>query len=352
MSYPITIKKTTQSKHSDEVMQNVDFGKVFSDHMLVADYNENGWQGIHIVPYQEISLSPAVSAIHYGQSVFEGMKAYADKDGHPLLFRPAENWKRMNRSAERMCMPEVPKEIFLDGLRELIQIDKHWVPRNEGSSLYIRPFMFATDDFIGIRPSQNYRFMIFCCPVNAYYPEPIRVKIETEYSRACQGGGGYAKAAGNYGQALYPAHLAQKEGYRQLIWTDACDHKYIEESGTMNIFFQIGNSIVTPEAGGTILEGITRDSAIALMKDHGIDVQIRNVSVDEITAAYNQGELLDAFGTGTAATIAQISAIGYNDHDMILRDAKTREISNWLLKTLEEIKRGTAEDKWGWIEPV
>lgn len=352
LDHPITINRAKTPRFHPDLLQNIPFGKLFADHMLEANFKDGSWQEMYIRPYEPISLSPATSALHYGQSIFEGLKAYRNEEGRPVLFRAEDNWQRMNRSAWRMAMPEVPREVFIGGLKELIRLDERWIPNDPGSALYIRPFLFATDDYIGIRPSSNYRFIIFCCPVGAYYSEPIPVKFELEYARACPGGAGYAKAAGNYGAALRPAVEAQQEGYRQLIWTDAKTHEYIEESGTMNIFFHIGNKVITPATGGTILEGITRDSVIHLLKDRGIEVEERRVKVAEIVEAFDQGQLKDVFGAGTAATIAPVSSIGYKNRRMDLPNAGDRELSQWLFNTLEDIRRGRQEDKWGWVMEV
>ncbi len=352
MSYPITVHKIKQSKLPDTDLENIVFGKIFSDHMLVADYYDGDWQDTRIIPFQNLSLSPVTAAFHYGQEIFEGLKAYKDENNIPVFFRPWDNWKRMNTSAKRMSMPEIPREIFMDGLKQLLSLDQDWIPTVPGSALYIRPFMFATDEYVGIKPSDHYKFIIFLSPVNAYYPEPIKVKIDQTYARAVKGGVGYAKAAGNYGASLYPASLAQKEGYGQLIWTDAKEHQYIEESGTMNIFFQIGGKLITPESDGTILEGIIRDSVIQLARDEGIPVEERAVTVDEIVKAHDDGELEDAFGTGTAATIAHLKAIGYEDRDLELPPVEERKYSNRLLERLKRIQKRTEKDPFGWVEPI
>lgn len=350
----LSIKKNQSSQLSEVDFNNIPFGKVFTDHMLVADYVEGHWQSPEIVPFGNLEMHPAMTALHYGQSIFEGLKAYKNTNGQPVLFRPEENFKRFNLSAERMCMAEVPREIWMDGLLELIRIDQDWIPTVEGSSLYIRPFMFATDEYVGIKPSDNYRLITFCSPVNAYYPEPISVKIEERFVRAAEGGIGAAKAAANYGASLYPNKLANEEGYRQLIWTDAKEHKYIEESGTMNVFFVLeGNKIITPSTDvDSILKGITRRSVIQLARDSGYDVEERKVSVAEIVEAYRKGALLDAFGAGTAATIAHIDAIGFRDERFELPPIAERSISNDLLKKLDDIRLGRVEDPYGWVVNV
>jgi branched-chain amino acid aminotransferase len=355
MTYPIQIKKTKSSRLSGTDLDNIIFGKLFSDHMLVADYYDKQWHDVRIEPYGPIQMSPAISALHYGQSIFEGMKAYKDREGNPLLFRPRDNWKRMNKSAWRMCMPEIPEDIFMEGLKKLIKLDKDWIPTKPGSALYIRPFMFATDEYVGIKPSDNYKFIIFCSPVGAYYPEPIKVLIEDYFVRACKGGVGAAKAAGNYGASLYPASIGQKKGYRQLVWTDALEHKYIEESGTMNMFFVIDGKVVTPEIdteNGTVLEGITRDSAIKIIQSKGIKVEARKVAVDEIVRAHEEGRLNEVFGTGTAATVANIESIGYKDKDMDLPPFEERKVSPMLLEELEGIRRGEIADPYGWVMKI
>lgn len=352
MSYSIEVHKTNASRLPETDLENIVFGRVFSDHMLVADYYDGDWQQVRIMPFQNLSLSPATSVLHYGQEVFEGMKAYKDKDHVPVLFRPEENWKRLNQSAHRMSMPELPREIFMNGLRELLTLDQGWIPTKEGSSLYIRPFMFANDEYLGVKTSDTYKFIIFLSPVNAYYPEPIKVKLDQQYARAVKGGVGYAKAGGNYGASLYPAKLGQQEGYSQLIWTDAIEHRYIEESGTMNIFFQLGDTFVTPELDGTILSGITRKSVIQLLRDEGYTVEERRLSVDEVIDAYRHGQLNDVFGTGTAAVIAHIKAIGYNNEELTLPPVEERKISNHVLKRLKQIQKREVKDPFNWVEEV
>ncbi len=348
----IDITRTEKSRLSEVDLDNVVFGRTFSDHMFYCDYENGKWGSPKIVPYGDISLTPAMHALHYGQSIFEGMKAYKNAQGSVSLFRPEENYKRLNSSAERMCMPQLPKEIFMEALHELLFLDQDWIPTSSGSSLYIRPFMFATDEYIGVKPSETYRFMIFTCPVNKYYTEPVRVKIETVYSRACEGGVGRAKAAGNYASALYPAKLAQQEGYHQLIWTDAKEHKYIEESGTMNIMFVIGDKLITPPTSGTILPGITRNSVLTIARDWGMNVEETSVHVDEVINALKKGTLKEAFGVGTAATIAHIKVIGHRNKKYELPDIETREFSNKLADHLDKIRRGLVEDKFNWVYKV
>ena len=345
----ITIQKIAKSKLDQVDFENIQFGKTYSDHMFIADYNGEEWSGFRIVPYDYLSVSPASPALHYGESVFEGMKAYKGVKGDTLMFRPDENFKRLNISGERLCMPPVPEEVFMEGLKTLVKLDEAWVPDLPGTSLYVRPFIFSSDEYIGIKPSDNFTFMIITCPVGSYYSKPVKVKIETHYTRAAPGGTGYAKAAGNYAGSLYPARLAQRQGYDQLIWTDSTEHAYIEESGTMNVMFIIGDTLITPPTGDTILSGITRKSVLALARDWGMKVEERKVSVNEVMEAIEKGTLVEAFGTGTAATIAHIETIGYDGKDHLLPKVEEREFSNKVLTTLDDIKSGKAEDKFNWI---
>ena len=346
----IKIERSKGSKLPFVDFNNIQFGKQFSDHMFTADYKNGEWTNLKISPYEPITLSPACAAIHYGQSVFEGMKAYKNESGEIFLFRPEENAKRINRSAERLCMPAVPQELFMSALKQLIEVDADWVPAVDGCSLYIRPFIFASEELLGVRPADEYKFIIFTSPVGGYYNDEIHVKIETEFTRASEGGVGYAKAAGNYAAALYPAKLGQEQGFRQLIWTDAKEHKYIEESGTMNIMFHIGDTLITPFTDlKTTLAGITRDSVLTLAKDLGVKVETRKVSVEEVIIAIKNGTLKDAFGTGTAATLAQISSITYNDERFELPSLESRTLSNEIGQMIQDIKRGKTEDTHDWI---
>lgn len=349
----IKVTPTTTSNVSKVDWENLPFGKIFSDHMLVMDYKDGQWQAPEILPFQNLSLHPATSAIHYGQSIFEGLKGYRNKDGEVVIFRPDMNAKRFKESSIRMCMPEIPEELFLQCVDKVVSVDKDWIPNQPGYSLYIRPFLFAMDDYIGIKPSDTYRFMIFTCPVGSYYSEPLRVKIEEKYTRAAMGGVGRAKTAGNYAASLYPAKLGKEQGYHQLVWTDGVSHEYIEESGTMNIMFVIDGVLVTPsEESDTILKGITKRSVVELAKDWGMKVEERKVSVKEIIEAIKDGRLTEAFGAGTAATIAQIQVLGYRDEQFTLPAIETREFSNKIHQHLDAIKAGTVEDKFNWVYKV
>ena len=348
----IKISRKTESSIDNLDWDNLAFGRVFSDHMFVMEYTDGEWKNPEISEYADLKFSPATSVLHYGQSFFEGMKVYRTIDGEVQLFRPEENAKRFNVSARRMCMPEVPIDVFIESLKSLIEIDKDWVPNKDGYSLYVRPFMIATDPYVGIKPSDTYKFIIFTCPVAAYYSEPVKVKIETEYSRAVEGGTGFAKAAGNYAGALYPAKIAQEKGYGQLIWTDAFEHKYIEEAGTMNVIFQIGDTLITPISSDTILDSITRRSVVDIARDWGYKVEERKVLVSEVIEAIETGNLTEAFGAGTAATIAQISLINYKGVDYELPPVENREFSNKVKQEIENIKYGKIEDRFNWMLKV
>jgi branched-chain amino acid aminotransferase len=346
-SFPIT--KTTHSKLSYFDWDHLHFGKDFSDHMFLMEYKDGQWSQGEIVPFENISMHPAMSAIHYGQSIFEGMKAYRTTNDDILVFRPEMNAKRFAESATRMCMPPVDEDLFVEAIRQLISLDAEWVTKRRGHSLYIRPFMFATDELIGIRPSETYKFMIITSPVGQYYSEPLNVKIETSYTRAANGGVGRAKAAGNYAASLYPGMLGKKEGFHQLVWTDARTNTYIEESGTMNIMFQINDVLITPdEDHDTILRGITKRSVIDVAKKWGIKVEERMITVKEVIEAAKNGTLQDAFGAGTAATIAPIAMIGHEGEEYVLPPVEDRALSNRIKTFLADIKTGRVADEFGW----
>ncbi|WP_159783928.1 branched-chain amino acid aminotransferase [Sodalinema gerasimenkoae] len=351
-TYPIEIKPVSESRLRGLDINNVPFGRLFSDHMLVATYEDGTWNPATILPYGKLEMSPSISALHYGQAVFEGMKAYKGPAGEALLFRPQANFERINRSAARLCMPPIPEEIFLDGLRELIRLDANWIPTRPGSALYIRPIYFATDESIGLRPSQQYTLAIICCPVGAYYAEPVKLTVTREYVRAFPGGTGAAKAAGNYAASLLADRQAKQQGYDNVLWLDGVDQTYIEECGTMNVFFVIDGVVVTPPLGGTILPGITRDSIITLLKEQGVPVEERRVALTEILAAHKQGRLQEAFGAGTAATIAQIETIAIDGVELNLEVTGEQQYGARLLKHLDEIKTGKREDHYGWMMQV
>ena len=311
MKFKISINPVQNSRINTVDFNNLPFGREFSDHMFICDYKQGEWTSPRIVPTQNISIHPSTTALHYGQAIFEGMKAYKLEGGTPALFRPTKNIDRFNISAERMAMPAFPADLFLEALEELINLDKKWIPDQEGNSLYIRPFMFASDEYVGIKPADNFKFIIFTSPVGAYYPLPVSVWVTEDYCRAFPGGVGFAKAAGNYGATLNPVIKAKELGFDQILWLDGIERKYVQEIGTMNVFFIINDTLLTPGLEqGTILNGVTRDSTIQLARDMGYAVEERDISIDEILEAHQNGFLQDAFGTGTAATISHISAIG------------------------------------------
>src|SRR4051812_37360743 len=348
----IAINKVEQSKLHGFSLENLPFGKFFTDHMLEADYENGEWKNVEIKPYQPLLLSPSLAALHYGQAIFEGIKAYKDRQGNSFIFRPQDNFRRFNISAERMQMPHVPEEIFMEGMKQLVALDKNWIPQKEDHSLYIRPFMFSSDEVIGVKPSETYKFIILLSPTGPYYSTPMRIYVEEQYVRAVPGGVGYAKAAGNYGASMYATAEAKKKGYDQVLWTDAFEHKYVQEIGTMNVIFIIGNKAITPDLGaGTILAGVTRDSALTLLKEAGFGVEERPLSIDEIIDAYKSGTLYEVFGTGTAATISYIKELRYKDFVMNF------EVDQWktaptIKKWLTDIREGRREDKYGWMVKV
>ena len=348
----ISITKAERSKLQDLSLENLPFGKYFTDHMLEADYENGEWRNVEIKPYQPLLLNPSLAALHYGQAIFEGIKAYKDRKGNSYIFRPHDNFKRFNISAQRMQMPTVPEELFMEGMRQLIALDQNWIPSREDHSLYIRPFMFSSDELIGVRPSETYKFMIILSPTGPYYSAPMRIYVEEKYVRAVPGGVGYAKAAGNYGAAMYATAEAKKKGYDQVLWTDAYEHKYVQEIGTMNVFFIIGDKAITPDlTQGPILDGVTRQSTITLLKEMGFTIEEKPLSVDEIIEAYKAGLLYEVFGTGTAATISMIRELRYKDFVMKF------DVDNWktaptVKKWLTDIREGRREDKYGWMYKI
>ena len=344
------VKKTSKSKLDMVDFQNIDFGKVYSDHMFVAEFVEGEWKNLRIEPFADLTISPANATLHYAQSVFEGLKAYKNDEGEILVFRPQANAQRLIKSAERMCIPPIPEDLFMSALTELLRLDSGWIPTRRGASLYIRPLIYANDPYIGVRPSHSYKFLMFTGPVGAYYSEDVKVKIETHFTRAVRGGVGSAKTAGNYAASLYPALQAQKEGYHQLIWTDGQTHEFIEEAGTMNLLFYINDTLITAPTGDSILNGITRDCVLTLAREWGIKVEERKFSVKELIAALEKGEVSEAFGAGTAATISKIKLIGYEGKDYTLPEAKP--LSDRLFEALDQIKLGKLEDTHDWVYKV
>lgn len=345
----ITMNKVEQSKLKDFSLQDLPFGKYFTDHMLEADFEGGEWKNAEIKPYQPLLLSPSLAALHYGQAIFEGIKAYKNEAGEAFIFRPHDNFERFNISAERMAMPQVPEEIFMEGMKQLVRLDNAWIPRMPDHSLYIRPFMFSSDETIGVRPSEQYKFLILLSPTGPYYSAPMRIYVEEQYVRAVPGGVGYAKTAGNYGASMYATAEAKKKGYDQVLWTDALEHKYVQEIGTMNVIFVIGDKAITPDLGsGTILAGVTRDSALTLLKEAGLTVEERPLSIDEVIDAYKAGLLSEVFGTGTAATITLIKELRYKDFVMHF-DADKWRVAPTIKQWMTDIREGKREDKYGWM---
>ncbi len=317
-----------------------------------ADYEDGEWKNVEIKPYQPLLLSPSLAALHYGQAIFEGVKAYKGADGNAYIFRPQDNFKRFNVSAERMQMPALSEDLFVEGMKQLVSLDRNWIPQKDDHSLYIRPFMFSSDELIGVRPSDNYKFLTILSPTGPYYNAPMRIYVEEHFVRAVPGGVGYAKAAGNYGAAMYATAEAKKKGYDQVLWTDAFEHKYVQEIGTMNVIFIIGDRAITPDLGaGTILAGITRDSAMILLSEMGFKIEERNLSIDEIIDAYKAGICYEVFGTGTAATISMIRELRYKDFVMNF-DVENWRIAPTIKKWLNDIRTGRMEDKYGWMVKV
>lgn len=351
MAYEIKINRTQNSRIGEFDQNNIGFGKIFTDHMFVADFDGSQWVNPRIEPYANIPLSPATSALHYGQAIFEGMKAFS-AGNDVLLFRPEDNWNRLNISARRMVMPELPLELFNTGLHTLVDLDRQWVPTAVGSSLYIRPYMFATDDHVGVRPSEKYKFIIFCCPVGPYYNKPLKVKVEEHYSRSAPGGTGFAKCAGNYGGSLYATRQAQNEGFDQVLWTDPVHHKNVEETGTTNFFAVIGDTVVTPALGETLLAGITRDSVIRIIKDMGHKVEERLLSVDELKDAHRKGLIRELFITGTAATLINIESFGHHGEIFDVFSSADFSISKAVKDRMDGIRYGREKDPFNWCVAV
>ena len=348
----VRITRVDRSKLADINLENLPFGKYFTDHMLEVDYEDGKWGTVQIRPYQPLTLAPSLAALHYGQAIFEGIKAYKDQTGSSYIFRPYENFRRFNISAARMQMPEVPEEIFMDGMRELVNMDSGWIPAYKDHSLYIRPFMFSSDEVIGVRPSEKHKFLIILSPTGPYYTAPMRIFVEEKYVRAVAGGVGFSKTAGNYAAAMQATARAKELGYDQVLWTDAFEHKYVQEIGTMNVFFIIGDKAVTPDLSqGTILAGVTRDSAMVILREMGFTVEERPLSIDEVIAAYHSGLLREVFGTGTAATISYIKELRYRDMLMAF-DTGAWKVAPELKSRLDSIREGRSADRHGWMYPV
>lgn len=351
----IKFEKTQHPKTKPDE-NNLKFGTIFTDHMFIMDYQTGkGWYEPRIIPYQSISLEPSAMVFHYGQEMFEGLKAYKALDGRILLFRPNKNIERANNTNRRICIPEIPEEDFLQAIIKTVKTDKDWTPQKEGTSLYIRPFIIATDPFLGVRPSDTYKFMIILSPVGAYYPTglaPVKIWIEDEYVRAVRGGIGEAKTGGNYVASLKSQVKAHDEGYSQVLWLDGVHRKYIEEVGAMNIFFKINGTVVTPVLNGSILPGVTRDSTIALCKKWGLTVEEKKISIDDVFEAYKNGTLEEVWGTGTAAVVSPVNELRWENEIMTIGNGEIGELTHKLYNTITGIQRGTLEDDMGWIVEV
>ena len=347
MKYNIRLNKTENSKLSEVDFDNIPFGKVFSDHMLICDYKNGSWGEPEIVPFQPMSLMPSAKIFHYGQSIFEGMKAYKDNASNTWLFRPIENYIRLNKSAKRLAIPEIPKNIFFDGLKELLKIDNNWIPNLDGCSLYIRPIVFATGEGFHASPADSYRFLIATAPSGPYFSGQVKVLIEEKYSRSANGGVGFAKAGGNYAGQFYPTQLAIEKGYNQVIWTDDNSHEYIEEAGAMNIFVRINDTLITGPTSDRILDGVTRKSIIDIANKEGIPVEIRKFKVSEIIEASKNNTLKEMFGAGTAAVISPISVFGFRNKDYKLPEIEN-SYATTLKKLITDIQTNKTNDKFGW----
>lgn len=348
----MSITLTKEPKQKPDVNHLV-FGRTFTDHMFIMDYSvDKGWHDARIVPYQPFLIEPSAMIFHYGQTVFEGLKAYYAEDGRILLFRPERNMQRLNKSNDRLCIPKIDEEFALHALKELIRIDQDWVPRAEGTSLYIRPFIISTEPTLGVHTSSTYKFMIILSPVGSYYKEgihPVKIAVESRYVRAVAGGTGQAKTAGNYASSLKAQEVADEGGYSQVLWLDGIERKYVEEVGSMNIFFKINGEIVTPALNGSILEGVTRNSIIQLLKYWHMPVSERKISIEEVHQAYKNGVLEEVFGTGTAAVISPVGELFWNNEKMVVNGGKTGELSMKLYNTLTSIQLGKEEDPFGWV---
>ncbi len=347
----IKVTKIKKSRIAEVDFNNLKFGEALSDHMFSMEYKEGKWVSPEIIPFGAIEIFPSLCALHYGQIVFEGLKAFYTKQGTINIFRPEKYHKRMNKSCQRLCMPEMDFNVFISGIKELVTLDKAWIPKKKGSSLYIRPFVFASDNFIGVHVSKNYRFLTITSPVGAYYKEglnPTKLITSTRYVRSVRGGSGDAKIPGNYAPTLLPAQEAQKKGYTQVIWLDGIERKFIEEVGTSNIFFLIGDELITPPLEGTILDGVTRDCVIQLAENWKIKIKERKISIDEVISASQSGSLKECFATGTAAVISSVGEIAHKDTSIIINDMEIGDISRKLYDEITGIQCGNKADKFGW----
>ncbi|MGJ5641614.1 branched-chain amino acid aminotransferase [Formosa sp. S-31] len=351
MTNTIEITKANSSKIQDVDFENLSFGKVFTDHMFECEFKNGAWQEPKIVPYGPLTMEPSARVLHYGQAVFEGMKAYKDDNNQVWLFRPEENLRRINKSAKRLAMPEFPEDVFMDGLKTLLKLDEAWVKPGFGNSLYIRPFVIATEPAIAASPALEYKFLIICSPAQSYYSGDVRVMVAEKFSRSANGGVGYAKAAGNYAAQFYPTALANEEGYQQIIWTDADTHQYLEEAGTMNVFFRINDTLITAPTSDRILDGITRKSIIQIAEDSGIKVEVRPITITELKEASKNGSLKEIFGSGTAAVVSPICAFAHKDEVFDIPKQDPSFASQFKEKLLN-IQYNKAEDPYGWRQSI
>ncbi|HLT71670.1 MAG TPA: branched-chain amino acid aminotransferase [Cyclobacteriaceae bacterium] len=348
MIQSIPVERTEKSRIRETDFNNLEFGKYISDHMLISAYKNGQWQEMKIVPFGEIPMTPAMLSLHYGQTVFEGLKAFRNNNGDLSVFRMAKHSARLNKSLERMCMPSVSEEMFSQGIHALLEVDQQWVPTSEGASLYIRPLVFATESRFGVKISDDYLFVIMTSPVGPYFSKPLRLKIEDTFVRAAEGGPGYAKCAGNYGGAFYPTQLAREQGFDQVLWTDAREHKYIDEAGVMNVMFVINGRLITPKLSSSILDGVTRDSILQLAPTLDMETEDRKVSVEEVVKAIEDGSLTEAFGAGTAAVVSPIATITVKGVDYHLPEPDSESFQQRVKQKLNNIRMGAEPDPFGW----
>ncbi len=347
-THALAIQKTIHSRLTETDFSNLEFGKYISDHMAVADWAKGTWSEITIIPFGEMRMTPAILALHYGQAIFEGMKAFQMVDGTINIFRIKKHHERLQKSLERMCMPEIPYDMFVESLHNLIELDHEWVPRSEGSSLYIRPVVFASESRLGVKVSDQYKYVVLTSPVGPYYNKPFRLKVEGQYTRTAEGGTGFAKCAGNYGGAFYPTQIARKEGFDQVLWTDHKEHRYIDEVGMMNVMFVMNGKLITPKLNTAILDGITRDSIITLAREAGLTVEEKRVSIDDLEEGFKSKSLTEAFGCGTAAVVAPVAVINIRGVDYALPAVEATSIQNRIKKKLLDIRTGAAPDRHNW----
>lgn len=344
----LSVQKTTHSRLAETDFNNLEFGKYISDHMVMADWAKGSWTEPALLPFGELRMTPAILALHYGQAIFEGMKAFRMVDGNINIFRPQKHHERLLKSLERMCMPEISYELFIQSLHALIELDHDWVPRSDGSSLYIRPVVFASESRLGVKVADQYKFVVMTSPVGPYYNKPFRLKVEGHYTRTAEGGTGFAKCAGNYGGAFYPTQLAKKEGFDQVLWTDHKEHRYIDEVGMMNVMFVMNGKLVTPKLNTAILDGVTRDSIITIAREEGLTVEERRISIDDLEEGFKSKTLTEAFGCGTAAVVAPIAVINIRGVDYAFPPVEPTSIQQRMKKRLLAIRTGAEPDRYGW----